>query len=164
MGLKTLRVGVNGRGKGTNFPDPYPWGVYFSCTLGPFSRVRVLRGRGKGPFFWPWGYPCQSLRIISQPLDKCRQLFCLGRICRCTLMDMIFEIAGTLIMLSARDSDRWTSWKKKQSVSSKIQNKEIKHTFYNGKYIAQHCQSEQELVARNVHTLLRSMLLSVQLL
>ena len=45
MGLKTLRIKVRGRGKGTNFHDPYPWGVYFSYTLGPFSRVRVLRGR-----------------------------------------------------------------------------------------------------------------------
>ena len=47
MGLK------NPKGKGINFHDPYPWGVYLSCTLGPFSRVRVLKGRVRVHFSDP---------------------------------------------------------------------------------------------------------------
>ena len=101
MGLKTLRVRVNGRGKGTNFPDPYPWGVYFSCTLGPFLKVRVLRGKGKGPFFWPWGYPCQSLFLIA-----CLVLFTLVAINLSSVSLLfiahchLFRISSSLMFLS----------------------------------------------------------------
>jgi hypothetical protein len=42
-------------------PTPDPWNPL------PFAGVGVLRGGGKGTFFVPGGYPCQSLATAACP-------------------------------------------------------------------------------------------------